>query len=89
MGEAVGIKNTKDSIVYSTNFGEEQCSSDTYRLYIWLASDGGFRWPGDGWVSEDTVGQVTPNHVAAVSAVTLTPYKFSYKSNNKCPHLSI
>ena len=53
MGEAVGIKNTKDVIVYSTNFGRERCSSDTHRLYIWLALDGGFGWPGDRWEPGD------------------------------------
>jgi hypothetical protein len=27
-------------IIYSTNFGEERCSYDAHRLYMWLALDG-------------------------------------------------
>ena len=49
MGEVVGIKNTKNSTVYYTNFGGERCSYDAHRLYIRLALDGGFGWPGDSW----------------------------------------
>ena len=56
MGEAVGIKNTKDVIVYSTNFGGGRCSSDTHRLYIWLALDGGFGWPAAKWVERERRG---------------------------------
>jgi hypothetical protein len=32
------------------SFGRERCSYDAHRLYMWLALDGGFGWPGDSWV---------------------------------------
>jgi hypothetical protein len=45
----MSIKNTNDSILYSTNFGGERCSCDAHRLHMWLALDSGFGWPGDSW----------------------------------------
>jgi hypothetical protein len=32
------------------SLGGERCSYDAHCLYMWLALDGGFGWPGDSWI---------------------------------------
>jgi hypothetical protein len=41
------------------SFGGERCSYDAHRLYMWLALDGGFGWPGDSWC-QGTCQRSTP-----------------------------
>jgi hypothetical protein len=40
------------------SLGGERCSYDAHHLYMWLALDGGFGWPGDSWAAEIMDGSI-------------------------------